>query len=100
MSARRKTKTFERFSNSPGFNTKKTVGGHKRLPKAPEVPKQEVYSFHGGDTVENIIFQDEKIDGRPQVKAGTLEKLVQRLTHEEYLGKCLSNHLTKNFKNN
>lgn len=97
MSSRpRKTKTFDRFSTSPGFNAKKTLGAHSRLPKAPEKPKQEVYSFHEADTSENVIFADEKIDGRPQVKAGTLEKLVQRLTHEDYFGK--NNKLNPNYK--
>ena len=91
MSSRKRsaTKVFERFSGSPGFNTKKTLGSHKKLPKAPKEVKQEVFSFHQKDTAENIVFADDMINGIPQVKAGTLEKLVQRLTHEEYLGSCI-----------
>ena len=74
-------KPFERFSKSVGFNTKKTLGSYDRLPVPPPVPKQEVFSFHEEDSPDNIIFTEEE-----GIKAGTIEKLVQRLTHEDYLG--------------
>ena len=78
---------FHRFAKSPGFNTNSTLGSYASLPPPPPRPQVEHYSFHDADSAENILLSEELVDGRPQIKAGTLEKLVQRLTHEEYLGR-------------
>jgi hypothetical protein len=41
------------------------------------------------DTTEDepgLIFTGEKINGRPVIKGGNIEKLVERLTYEKYNG--------------
>ncbi len=48
---------------------------------------EEEFAFSEPDSETNIIFTAETVtSNRPVVKAGTLEKLVQRLTYEEYPG--------------
>ena len=80
------SRAFSTFKNSPGFNAKRTLGDRKSLPPAPPAVVQEVYTFLQPDSAENIVFTGESVNGKPQIKCGSLEKLVQRLTHETLLG--------------
>ena len=78
---------FSRFSGSKGFNTGKKIG-QTELPPAPPLPKISTYTFNTPDSEDNIIIGDEgvSIDAPVTIKAGTLEKLVERLTYEHYFG--------------
>ena len=84
MPGKRKSAVFKKFKDSPGFNTKRTLGNHNSLPKPPAAVVQEVYSFQEPDNESNLVI--ETINNKPQIKAGTIEKLVERLTHETQLG--------------
>ena len=69
----------EKFINKAGFNP---TGLHKmKLPPPPPPPKEEVYTFSANDRDDNVLFGNNNT-----VKAGTLEKLVERLTSEKYPG--------------
>ena len=55
-------------------------------------PTADKYKFAEEDSEENIIFDEEsKVHTGPGtlVKAGTIYKLVERLTYHEYAGACV-----------
>jgi len=80
-----KINVWERFANSPGFNLEKKLG-NITLPPAPVSPISYVkYTFHTEDSEDNLIFTgSSNNDGHPVIKGANLEKLVERLTYEQY----------------
>ena len=69
----------EKFIGKNGFNPN---GLHKmKLPLPPPPPPKEVYTFQSEDLEENILYGNNNV-----VRAGTLEKLVERLTSEKVSG--------------
>jgi RasGEF domain/RasGEF N-terminal motif len=60
-----------------------TSSDTEKLAKAPVWP--DSYPFSERDSPTNLLFLDDLVDGHPQVKAGTLVKLVERLTLPEYV---------------
>lgn len=55
------------------------------------LPSPEVYRFAVQDSEENIVFEDkvQSKTGIPIIKAGTVDKLIERLTYHMYAGKLL-----------
>jgi len=57
------------------------------LPPPPPVEKK-IYTFDQEDTEEYVVFTKDE-DGNLQIKGGTVEKIVERLTSEKYTGPLL-----------
>lgn len=83
---RRKTMTLtlhQKYMNRKGYCADKTLNGLV-LPPPPPEPKPKVYTFSEPDSDSNILFGEVGANKYPVIKAGTLEKLVERLTYEKY----------------
>lgn len=65
-----------------------TVLQHEEQEHPLRLPSPEVYRFAVQDSEENIVFEDkvQSKTGIPIIKAGTVVKLIERLTYHMYAG--------------
>lgn len=68
-----------------------TVLQHEEQEHPLRLPSPEVYRFAVQDSEENIVFEDkvQSKTGIPIIKAGTVVKLIERLTYHMYAGETL-----------
>lgn len=68
-----------------------TMLQHEEQAHPLRLPSPEVYRFAVQDSEENIVFEDkvQSKTGIPIIKAGTVVKLIERLTYHMYAGELL-----------
>lgn len=68
-----------------------TMLQHEEQAHPLRLPSPEVYRFAVQDSEENIVFEDkvQSKTGIPLIKAGTVVKLIERLTYHMYAGELL-----------
>uniref|UniRef100_A0A8C7FVY9 Son of sevenless homolog 2 (Drosophila) n=1 Tax=Oncorhynchus kisutch TaxID=8019 RepID=A0A8C7FVY9_ONCKI len=71
-----------------------TVLQHEEQAQPLRLPSPELYRFAVHDSEENIVFEDrvQSKTGIPIIKAGTVAKLIERLTYHMYAGNIWCGH--------
>jgi hypothetical protein len=79
---------IESLCFSPSEPTKHISLTFHTAPTTPISSDESNQEFAGEDEVEEegLVFAEERLHGRPVIKGGNIEKLVERLTYHKYNG--------------